>query len=279
MELSNNEIQILVLAYVCGKGYCTPPIIQSYCKHSESHTQRLLSGLKDKDYLKVIKIDKSYVYVLKKASFKLLEQKENGPYLERMKNRNEDESLIIDKLKMMSYCLNPIHKKQGLEFIHQVDKVNILLYDFNALESDIEIFKVKPGNQYQFNDVQYVFENSLCITLFPRNDVYAKTYIRDFLIKQYFLLNYRLFEGPVKMSIKLVVYNQERAEHFNNEIEDGVIRMYKRDSLDSDVIDYLINEQKDSVPRRLFSDIEVPISSSLFDIEVLNTEPQHTFFR
>lgn len=278
MDLSKNEIQILALAYVCGKGYCTALSIHKYCKYTEIHAQRILNGLKDKDYLKVIKIDKCYVYVLKKASFALLEKKENGPYLERMKSRNEDESLIIDKLKMLSYILDPIHSKQGLEFIHQVDKVNILLNDYHALESDIDIFKVKPGNQYQFNDVQYSFENTLCITLFPRNEVYAKTYIRDFLIKQYYLLNYRLFNSSIKLVFKILVYNQERQSHFINEIEDGVIRMYKRDTVDSDVINYLMNEQQNSVPRRLFTESEIPVSSNLFDIEVLYTEPQHTFF-
>ena len=59
----------------------------------------------------------------------------------------------------------------------------------------------------------------LTIALFPRDTIVADTYLRDFLIHQYYLLNYHLLKTDVLLNFKVILGSKFRQTQYANAIK------------------------------------------------------------
>ena len=281
-SLSKLESNILWAMYTCGRGYGTHAILSKLLKTSDTPVQKALSSLRDRDFFKVSKIDNCYVYSLNKSVLDALKVPNRPPYLERMKDRNEDKALVMEKLRMLNFvaCMNT----DSTSFIHQYDKETILRNRYSISDKTMGIFTVKPGSPIHFNDVQYYHEESenryLTIALFPRPSMYLRTFLKQYLIKQYIRLHIEFLMNKKNIRFIIAVHDEGQFKQCKETINTATLSQSITPSFfDSDQLSFIQEETKvqklNTISERKDSDILIPIS--LFDLDTVCLEKTHPF--
>jgi hypothetical protein len=224
-NISELDQDILSLMYNYGRGYCTPKIIHSYLGITYRGANKRLSLLKAQKLLKVTKIKQIYAYILTKKVIEYFSDKIDKTYLERLKTKNEITDIIIDKLKMLDYILN----------VNSEEKIIVMSYDkeemYNKLyhiqQSKLKEFTVGGGENLFFNDVQYITDkegyNNLHISLFPRDNVFPKTYIKDFILRNYYKINHLITAQNKKVTFEIIVHNEYSKRNYLSVINENKV--------------------------------------------------------
>ena len=284
MSYSQLESDIVHAAYLHGRGYCTLSLLEKILGCSATLIQNKLKNLKEEGLLKVSKIDKCFIYSLNKISLNMMAEMEptKGPYLERMKSRNENISVVLDKLRMMNFMAE--HPLKEAKYIHPIDKVSFFRDLMGASEKALSFFKVKFGENLYFNDVQIYSQNpeKVTIYLFPRPDVLPKTYLRDFLINQYFYLVLEL--GFLKKTVEFVVVLFDEATlkmYQTSAKDDSIYRGVEKNSLDKNLINHIEGIQsalsKGFKVRDKVRDNEIPILLNMLNVDFMAVKKAHDF--
>lgn len=220
--ISSTESLILDTMYQHGRGYGTSEIIASCINKDASVVRRCLSKLRGIGLVKVAKVSHYYVHVLTKQSIDMFGQPK---YLQRMKQRHESLGVIYDKLLMLSFVGQ--HCSDSHEVIAPYDKVALLTQEYGFTMEELAPFTVRGSKEIFFNDVMYVntdgADQNLHIVLFPRSEIMPRTYLKDFLIKQYAHLNKKISNDGRNVCFTIAVINEYLAEQYRSMIDHGQI--------------------------------------------------------
>ena len=275
--LTKSDLNILERMYLYGRGYGTDVLLRNFFDVSGQYLRKRLKILKDKKLLKVFRIQNCYLYAMNSKSLGLFKRDD---YLVRMKLRNESKEVIQDKLSMLNFIRQ--YRSKGFKFISSFDKAAVLKKLYGFSDADLTEFRVRASEEIFFNDVMFAPEDNLsgelCIALFPREKVYPATYLRDFLIKQYFRLNYKIIAQGKKVKFLIMLDNEYRTNRFETEIlRKNVFKSLSKIRLEPEVIEHY---NFNSTIRQNFTadDMQkleamklndVPISLTYFDVQAV----------
>lgn len=275
--LRKSDLDILERMYLYGRGYGTEVLLRRFFKVSGQYLRKRLQIMKEKKLLKVFSGGKYNYYALSKQVIDLYERND---YLVRMRKRTETIEIIQDKLLMLNFVGE--FRTKGFKFINSFDKVAVLKKLYRFSDNDFDEFKVFGGDEIFFNDVMYAPDANLTgeinIALFPREKIYAATYLKDFLIKQYFRLNYKILAQGKKVKFLIVLDNEFRAKKFEAEIaRKNIFKPINHKSVDSELRSYyqfsselkhnLLPEDKQTFDKIGLHDL--PVSLTYFDVQAI----------
>jgi len=209
--------------YINAGGYITAVILSKFKEIDVTTSRKHLSSLKMKGYIKLYQNKPEYessinIYLLTKKTIQVLETKESASYLGRIIQRNEPYDLVLDKLKLANFVAT--FSKKDYLFIAPFDKRKLLVGVYKMPDKQIKAdFSVKKGERVYFNDAQFLLPETkykkLHICLFPRSNVVAKTFLTDFLISQYYFINFHLKSiNNVELEFYISCYDKGRLNEF-----------------------------------------------------------------
>ena len=206
-ELKPSDINIIETMYLFGRGYATAKILEKCIELKHVTIKKRLRLLRKTKWLKALKVDQYYVYGLTAKAIDLFDK---NNYLQRMRHRNEKLEVIQDKLWMLNHFCKI--KNEPVKVIYPFDKEDILKNILHLTDADLKPFQVGKSSQLFFNDVMYVngyVIEELNIDLFPREKIFPATYLQNYLIKQYYLINAKLINQGIRVNFHLIL-NSER---------------------------------------------------------------------
>ena len=281
--LNDTDKDILEVMYLYGRGYGTTEILSNCLDYSIRTIKKRLKILREADWVKAFKVNQYFVYLLTKQTIELFGREK---YLERMKSRNETIALIYDKLKMLSFFGE--YRNKNLKFIYPFDKFHIFNRHYNFRVKELKTFYVGKSTELFFNDVMFTPEQNLLqeliIVLFPRAEVHPSTYLRDFLIKQYYYLNAKLLESGVDVQFLIATTNEMLEDQYKQVIKNCCIsRIFKKQELIEGSEGYYNipnenNYRNTKEIQYLLNSNEHPVYLDRFKVDTTNISIPHSYF-
>lgn len=227
--VKKKEKIILDAMYEYGRGYITIKLAMRVLKVSQPMVKRILDSLLQEDYISVYYSEehrKKYrIYRMTNKSIELWNIEKDEDYLKRMMARREKYDLVKDKIAMFRYFVDNIHSGTIIS-PYQKTKLFTEFYSIPLKELK-KTHLVKQGEKIFFNDLMMCGKDNnikaLKVMLFPRSKVLPKTFLTDFLIRQYYLINYYLKGQGIDISFRIVVTNPYFIIHYENVIKTNSI--------------------------------------------------------
>jgi hypothetical protein len=230
-KLSKTEIEIIRSAFFYGRGYMTAELANYFVnlKHQDS-VYKVLRKLEEKKIFKHILLGRYKIFFLTKTGIIFIKtlpdlveyfDVKNIAYLARLEAGKKDSIQVIEnKLRQLQYWAENYHR--DITVILGFEKTTYFTDKLQFVESDFDSFRINKGPIF-FNDCMFQDEDNIFnIILFPMDEIFAETFIKNFLIRQYHRLFFLLRSKNIQFKIQLIFSTESQRSKYQFQLDKKV---------------------------------------------------------